>query len=200
MTESAPPHRTAFEANPSSGVDTETGAGPAAAVGPTGDAEKSAEKGTEKGLADTGLSQLGRSTPLPASPEDAVLETFPNPHPDSAYLVRMTCPEFTCLCPITGQPDFAHIVIDIVPDRFCVESKSLKLFLASWRNAGAFHESTTVTIAKRLIAVLAPRWLRVSGFWYPRGGIPIDVLYQTGTPPDGLFIPDPGVSPYRGRA
>jgi 7-cyano-7-deazaguanine reductase len=146
-----------------------------------------------------GLRQLGQPTPLPASPDEATLETFANPDPDTAYLVRFSCPEFTCLCPITGQPDFAHFVIDYVPSDRCVESKSLKLFLASWRNTGAFHESTTLAIAKRLTEAAAPRWLRISGFWYPRGGIPIDVFYQSGDPPTGLHVPDPGVPPYRGR-
>ena len=145
------------------------------------------------------LTQLGRPAAIPASPEDATLETFANPNVGADFLVRFTCPEFTCLCPITGQPDFAHFVIDYVPAKLCVESKSLKLFLASWRNTGAFHESTTMTIAQRLITATAPKWLRVSGFWYPRGGIPIDVFFQTGAPPDGVHVPPPAVEPYRGR-
>lgn len=148
---------------------------------------------------DSGLTQLGRPAAIPESPDEAVLETFANPDPGGPYLVRLSCPEFTCLCPITGQPDFAHFVIDYVPDGLCVESKSLKLFLASWRNTGAFHEATTAAIARRLIEATAPRWLRVSGFWYPRGGIPIDVHYQTGAPPADLYVPDPGVASYRGR-
>jgi 7-cyano-7-deazaguanine reductase len=146
-----------------------------------------------------GLTQLGRPTPLPASPEQAILETVPNPHPDVLYLVRLTCPEFTCLCPITGQPDFAHFVIDYAPRQRLVESKSFKLYLASFRNHGAFHEACTVMIGKRLVAVLEPLWLRIGGYWYPRGGIPIDVFWQTGEPPAGLWLPDQGVSPYRGR-
>lgn len=148
---------------------------------------------------DRTLTQLGKEAPIPESPEAAKLETFANPEPGSPYLVRFTCPEFTCLCPITGQPDFAHFVIDYVPDALCVESKSLKLYLASWRNTGSFHEATTMTIARRLIEAMKPKWLRIAGYWYPRGGIPIDVFHQTGPAPDGLFIPDPGVSPYRGR-
>jgi 7-cyano-7-deazaguanine reductase len=142
---------------------------------------------------------LGRAVALPASPGDAVLDTVPNPHPGHLYAVRFACPEFTSLCPITGQPDFAHLVIDYVPDAVILESKSLKLFLGSFRNHGAFHEDCTVAIARRLVAVLAPRWLRIAGYWYPRGGIPIDVFYQTGAPPPGLFLPEPGVAPYRGR-
>lgn len=146
-----------------------------------------------------GLTQLGGATVQPADPEAAVLETVPNPQAGTAYLVRFTAPEFTSLCPITGQPDFAHLVIDYVPGDRLVESKSLKLFLAAFRNHGAFHEDCTVTIAKRLTAVLDPKWLRIGGYWYPRGGIPIDVFYQTGPAPAGVWIPEQGVAPYRGR-
>ncbi|GAB4531540.1 MAG: preQ(1) synthase [Amphiplicatus sp.] len=149
--------------------------------------------------ADRDLSLLGRSAPLPASPEEARLETVPNPHPDALYLARFVAPEFTSLCPVTGQPDFAHLVIDYAPAKLIVESKSLKLFLASFRNHGAFHEDCTVMIAKRLVAAAKPRWLRIGGYWYPRGGIPIDVFYQTGAPPPGLWLPDQGASAYRGR-
>ena len=145
------------------------------------------------------LTQLGRPTEVPAAPDQARLETVPNPHRDKLYLVRFTCPEFTSLCPVTGQPDFAHLVIDYVPDARLVESKSLKLFLASFRNHGAFHENCTLLIAGRLEAVLAPVWLRIGGYWYPRGGLPIDVFYQSGPPPAGLWLPDQGVPPYRGR-
>ncbi len=145
------------------------------------------------------LTQLGHRVLPPASPEEAVIETVPNPHPGTLYAVRFTCPEFTTLCPITGQPDFAHFVIDYVPDVKLVESKSLKLFMGSFRNHAAFHEDCTLTIAKRLVAAAAPNWLRIGGYWYPRGGIPIDVFYQTGAPPDGLHLPDAGVPPYRGR-
>jgi len=147
----------------------------------------------------TRLSQLGQPSALPESPEAATLETVANPHPGETYLVRFTCPEFTSLCPVTGQPDFAHLVIDYVPDRLLVESKSLKLFLGSFRNHGAFHEDCTLAIAKRLRAAIEPVWLRIGGYWYPRGGMPIDVFYQTGTPPEGLWLPDQGVAPYRGR-
>ena len=146
-----------------------------------------------------GLSQLGQKTELPQSPDEAVIESVPNPHPDMNYVVRFTCPEFTSMCPITGQPDFAHLVIDYVAEARLVESKSLKLYLASFRNHGAFHEDCTVAIAKRLVDVLAPNWLRLGGYWYPRGGMPIDVFYQTGPAPDGLWLPDQGVAPYRGR-
>jgi 7-cyano-7-deazaguanine reductase len=145
------------------------------------------------------LTQLGQQSALPASPDEAVLETVPNPHPGTPYLVRFTAPEFTSLCPITGQPDFAHLVIDYVPDQTLVESKSLKLFLASFRNHGAFHEACTVGIGKRFAEACSPLWLRIGGYWYPRGGIPIDVFWQTGEPPKGLFLPDQGVPTYRGR-
>lgn len=145
------------------------------------------------------LTQLGQQARIPATPDEAVLETVPNPHRDTDYLIRFACPEFTSLCPITGQPDFAHIVIDYVPDEAIVESKSLKLFLASFRNHGAFHEDCTVGIGKRLIEAAEPKWLRIGGYWYPRGGIPIDVFWQSGRVPDGLWIPDQGVQPYRGR-
>ncbi len=145
------------------------------------------------------LTQLGRQTGMPASPEEARLEHVANPHPGKRYLIRFAAPEFTSLCPITGQPDFAHLVIDYVPRDRIVESKSLKLFLGSFRNHGAFHEACTVGIAERLIRELDPVWLRIGGYWYPRGGIPIDVFYQSGPPPEGLWLPDQGVPSYRGR-
>jgi len=145
------------------------------------------------------LKQLGGKAEIPASPDAAELETVPDPHPDSLYLVRFVCPEFTSLCPVTGQPDFAHLVIDYAPDKLLVESKSLKLYFASFRNHGTFHEGCTLDIAKRLIDTLSPRWLRIGGYWYPRGGMPIDVFYQSGPPPEGLWLPGQGVPPYRGR-
>jgi 7-cyano-7-deazaguanine reductase len=147
----------------------------------------------------SGLSQLGAHAPIPASPEQAALERVPNPHPDALYLARFTAPEFTSLCPVTGQPDFAHLVIDYAPQDWLVESKSLKLYLTSFRNHGAFHEDCTVSIGLRLHELLQPRWLRIGGYWYPRGGIPIDVFWQSDEPPKGLWLPDPGVPTYRGR-
>jgi 7-cyano-7-deazaguanine reductase len=145
------------------------------------------------------LTHLGSKTELPASPVEATLDAVPNPHPGTLYLARFTCPEFTSICPVTGQPDFAHLVIDYAPAALLVESKSLKLYLGSFRNHGAFHEDCTVAIAKRLEVLLEPRWLRIGGYWYPRGGMPIDVFYQSGPPPGGLWLPDQGVAPYRGR-
>ena len=145
------------------------------------------------------LTQLGGETVLPASPEEAVLERVANPHPNVDYHIRFTCPEFTSLCPVTGQPDFAHLVIDYIPREWIMESKSLKLFLASFRNHGAFHEACTIEVAKRIIATIEPVWLRIGGYWYPRGGIPIDVFYQTSEPPKEIWIPAQDVPAYRGR-
>src|SRR3978361_485577 len=116
------------------------------------------------------LTQLGRETRWPQSPEEALRERAANPHPDALYLARFTAPEFTSLCPVTGQPDFAHVVIDYAPDGWLVESKSLKLYLGSFRNHGAFHEDCTVAIGKKLFGFLAPRFLRIGGYFYPRGG------------------------------
>ena len=146
-----------------------------------------------------GLTQLGAMAKLPASPDEAVLESAPNPQAGTDYLIRFTAPEFTSLCPMTGQPDFAHLVIDYAPAKAIVESKSLKLFLGSFRNHGAFHEDCTVMIGKRIVAAIKPKWLRIGGYWYPRGGIPIDVFWQTGTVPKGLWVPEQGVPTYRGR-
>jgi 7-cyano-7-deazaguanine reductase len=145
------------------------------------------------------ITQLGRTVSLPASPDEATLEFVANPHADTDYFIRFTAPEFTCLCPVTGQPDFAHIVIDYVPADRIVESKSLKLFLGSFRNHAGFHEATTIAIAKRIRDSIVPKWLRIGGYWYPRGGMPIDVFWQTGKLPPGVWVPEQGVAPYRGR-
>ena len=142
---------------------------------------------------------LGREAKIPSAPGEAVLDRIPSPHPAVNYLVRFTCPEFTCLCPITGQPDFAHIVMDYVPGEWLIESKALKLFLSSYRNHGGFHEATTIEIGQMLVARLSPRWFRIGAYWYPRGGIPIDVFWQTGEPPAGVWLPEQGVASYRGR-
>lgn len=147
----------------------------------------------------SGLRQLGAHVDPPHSPQEAVLETVENPQQDVNYCVRFTAPEFTSLCPLTGQPDFAHLVIDYVPQLKLVESKSLKLFLTSFRNHGAFHEDCTVSIARRLVAELDPKWLRIGGYWYPRGGIPIDVFFQHGELPTDVWVADQGVANYRGR-
>ncbi|HUF87603.1 MAG TPA: preQ(1) synthase [Thermohalobaculum sp.] len=150
-------------------------------------------------MTDAKLTALGQPAAIPAHPDEASLDPVPNPHRDTTYVARFVCPEFTALCPVTGQPDFAHLVIDYVPDEFIVESKSLKLYLAAFRNHGAFHEDCTVAIGKRIVAAIAPRWLRIGGYWFPRGGMPIDVFWQTGAPPEGLWLPEQGVAPYRGR-
>jgi len=143
---------------------------------------------------------LGRPVKLPASPDRADLDRVRNPHPESDFVARFTCPEFTSLCPVTGHPDFGIFVIDYVPDRWLLESKSLKLFLFSFRNHGAFHEDCTLMVGKRIADTIAPRFLRVVSFWNPRGGIPIDVFWQTGEIPKGVWLAEPGISPYRGRA
>ena len=145
------------------------------------------------------LSLLGRKAAFPASPDKAVLERVPKPFGKYDYLVRLACPEFTSLCPVTGQPDFAHIVVDYAPGKWLVESKSFKLFLQSFRNHGDFHEACTIAIGDRLIKLLAPKWIRVSAYWYPRGGIPIYVFFERGKLPKGAMAPDTGVAPYRGR-
>jgi 7-cyano-7-deazaguanine reductase len=147
----------------------------------------------------SGPLQLGRAVEWPHTPEEAKLDRVPNPQKDTNYLVRFTAPEFTSLCPVTGQPDFAHLVIDYVPGQWLLESKSLKLYVASFRNHGAFHEDCTVMIGKQIAAEIKPKFLRIGGYWYPRGGIPIDVFWQTGKLPNGMWIPDQGVAPYRGR-
>jgi 7-cyano-7-deazaguanine reductase len=145
------------------------------------------------------VKQLGRNVSLPQSPDEAELERVPNPHTDTHYAARFAAPEFTSLCPVTGQPDFAHLVIDYVPAKWLLESKSLKLYLASFRNHGAFHEDCTVAIGKRIAGLIEPHYLRIGGYWYPRGGIPIDVFWQTGTLPKDVWLPDQGVPSYKGR-
>lgn len=145
------------------------------------------------------LTQLGGSSEIPASPDEATLERVPNPHKDTDYAVRFTAPEFTSICPMTGQPDFAHLMLDYIPGEWLVESKSLKLYLTSFRNHGDFHEACTVAIAKRISETIEPKWLRLGGYWYPRGGMPIDIFYQTGEAPKNIWVPDQDVPNYRGR-
>ncbi|AAV88950.1 7-cyano-7-deazaguanine reductase [Zymomonas mobilis subsp. mobilis ZM4 = ATCC 31821] len=142
---------------------------------------------------------LGKNSPIPQSPEEASLDYVPNPRQGKNYLIRFAIPEFTSLCPVTGQPDFAHLVIDYVPDKLIVESKSLKLFLGSFRNHRAFHEDCTVGIGEKLFTEMKAQWLRIGGYWYPRGGIPIDVFWQSGAAPQDVWLPEQGVPPYRGR-
>jgi len=145
------------------------------------------------------LEQLGGDVGAPTGPDAAELERVANPTTDHDYVVRLVAPEFTSICPVTGQPDFAHLVIDYVPGEWIVESKSFKLYLTSFRNHGDFHEACTTGIAKRLVEELSPKFLRIGGYWYPRGGIPIDIFMSFGELPKGLWLPDQGVQSYRGR-
>ena len=126
----------------------------------------------------------------------AGLETFPNP---GVSRVELESDELVAVCPITGQADMYVATIEFEPDRLCLESKSLKLYLASFRNHGAFHEDVTISIAKRVVELIEPRWLRIGGYWYPRGGMPIDVFWQAGRLPKGVWVPDQGVASHRAR-
>ncbi len=114
---------------------------------------------------------------MPSQPSKS-LERFPNPHPERDYVVHMDMPEFTCLCPLTGQPDFAHFMLDFIPDEHNVELKSLKLYLWSFRDEGAFHEAMSNRIADDIIQLIQPRYLRLLGRWYVRGGISTDLLIE----------------------
>ncbi|MBL0848551.1 MAG: NADPH-dependent 7-cyano-7-deazaguanine reductase QueF [Candidatus Liberibacter ctenarytainae] len=145
------------------------------------------------------LSLLGKSAKICENPADALLEKIPSQNKNLNYVVRFTVPEFTSLCPVTSQPDFAHIIIDYIPQDWLIESKSLKLFMTSFRNHGAFHEDCSVYIAQRLVTFLEPKWLRIGAYWYPRGGMPIDVFWQTSSPPEGTYLPSQDVPNYRGR-
>ena len=145
------------------------------------------------------IKQLGKKVVFADSPDKAVLEKANNPHTDEFYVARSSSPEFTSLCPITGQPDFAHIILDYIPNKYLLESKSFKLFIQSFRNHGAFHEDVTLYIAKRIEKEIKPVWLRIGGYFYPRGGIPIDVFWQTDVPPKKVWIPDNNINIYNGR-
>ena len=131
---------------------------------------------------DEGLKALGTKTVYSQDYDPAVLESFENRHPEGDYWVRFNCPEFTSLCPITGQPDFAEIRISYIPDRRMVESKSLKLYLFSFRNHGAFHEDCVNIIMKDLVRLMDPRYIEVTGFFTPRGGISIHPYANYGRP------------------
>lgn len=138
----------------------------------------------------TGLTQLGKRAKPAREPQKAVLETFENRHSGTDYTVRLSAPEFTTMCPITGQPDFATIIVDYVPSGLLVESKSFKLFLGSFRNFGTFHEDCTVYIHDRLKEAMSPKFIRVYGLWNARGGIAIDVVVESGTlPPSCTLLP-----------
>jgi 7-cyano-7-deazaguanine reductase len=144
------------------------------------------------------FTQLGKRAKIAGTPQKAILETFRNPHPGTDYVVRLSAPEFTALCPITGQPDFAKIVVDYVPSDRLVESKSLKLFLGSFRNYGTFHEDCTVYVHDRLKEAMVPKFIRVTGLWNARGGIAIDVVVETGLLPSSCSILPLGKTDYRG--
>ena len=145
------------------------------------------------------LKNLGKESLIPSKPNNKVLEKVKNPKLGVTYSVRFTCPEFTSLCPVTGQPDFGHLIIDYIPNVYLVESKSLKLYLLGFRNHGAFHEDCSITIAQEIVDLLEPTWLRIGAYWYPRGGIPIDVFWQTGQPPEDIFLPNQDFPIYKGR-
>ena len=145
------------------------------------------------------LDALGKKSNIPKHPDKSVLERITNPKIGISYSIRLTCPEFTSICPVTSQPDFAHLIIDYVPNRFIVESKSFKLYLLGYRNHGAFHEDCTITIAQDIVELLSPKWFRIGGYWYPRGGIPIDIFWQSSEKPKNLFIPKYNFPIYRGR-
>ena len=148
---------------------------------------------------DKDLNALGYKSKIPDFPNSSILEKISNPKVGIDYSIRFTCPEFTSICPVTSQPDFAYIIIDYVPGKFIVESKSFKLYLLGYRNHGAFHEDCTISIAQDIVNLLDPKWLRIGGYWYPRGGIPIDIFWQTSEKPKNLFIPDHSVENYKGR-
>lgn len=150
-------------------------------------------------MANKKLKHLGQQSDLATEPSLEILEAVPNPHQDVSYLTRFTCPEFTSICPITGQPDFAHFVIDYIADKSIIESKSLKLYMASYRNHGAYHEDCSIQIAKDIISCIKPRWFRIGGYWYPRGGIPIDIFFESGSRPENMSVPDLNVPNYKGR-
>ena len=133
------------------------------------------------------------------NPDINILDSVDNPHSDLDYLIKFSCPEFTSICPVTSQPDFANIIIEYVPNKKMVESKSLKLYLTSFRNHGAFHEDCTIRIAKDLILLMNPKWFRISGYWYPRGGIPIDNFFQTGEVPKNIHLEHNKEYNYKGR-
>jgi len=114
-------------------------------------------------------------TKLPSSPQEAILETFDNLYAKRDYEITFNCPEFTSLCPVTGQPDFGEIIIKYIPDKLCIESKSLKIFLFSFRNHNTFHEEVVNTILDKLVKESRPRWAEVTGNFRPRGGISLNI-------------------------
>ncbi len=142
---------------------------------------------------------LGIKKNVNEDPEKFVLDSVENPHPDKNYSIRFTAPEFTSICPITSQPDFGTIIIDYIPNKVILESKSLKLYLFSFRNYGGFHEDCTIKIGKKVIESIKPKWIRIITIWNPRGGIPIDVFFQEGKIPKNVFIQKIDAPIYRSR-
>lgn len=153
-------------------------------------------------MSDADMGVLGRFAGVPDTPEGFVFDRIDNPNPQRLYVCRFTVPEFTSLCPKTGQPDFATVVIDYIPRKFLVESKSLKLYMFSYRNHGAYHEAVINEIGEDLVEVLNPIWMRVAGIFNARGGIPIDVWFHHGRIPSELSVHDVPAMPqpaFRGR-
>jgi 7-cyano-7-deazaguanine reductase len=140
---------------------------------------------------------LGQKSELPTVPTSFILDPVSNPYPEIKYVARFTCPEFSSLCPVTSQPDFATMVIDYIPGKYLVESKSLKLYLGSYRNHQAFHEACVIQIGRHIIECVQPIWFRIAGYFNARGGIPIDVFYEDGA--RVATIPDLDSRAYRGR-
>ena len=126
----------------------------------------------------TQISQLGKTSAIPSTPDDAVLERVPNPHADTLYVTRFVCPEFTSMCPKTGQPDFGTLTISYIAETPCYELKSLKLYLQQFRNPGAFYEAVTNRILDALVAATSPRWMAIVGEFTPRGGISTTVTAE----------------------
>ena len=136
------------------------------------------------------IAYLGKKTQISKSPLGYKFDKIKNNNKDTTYNIRITVPEFTSICPVTSQPDFATLVIDYIPNLLIVESKSFKLFIQSFRNYGIFHEDVTVMIGKNLRKSLRPKWIRCLGYFAPRGGIPIDVFWQSSTPPKNIHLPE----------
>lgn len=130
-----------------------------------------------------GLTLLGNSeAAFPKSPQQATIETFPNPKPARDYSIRLECPDFTSLCPVTGQPDFAEILVEYVPDKLCIETKSLKLYLASYRNVHSFNEHVINSILDDLVEACRPRRIKIEGKFVPRGGLSLSVTAEHPNP------------------
>ena len=132
---------------------------------------------------------LGKKVLVPQSPKNYKFDKIENKYIGSKFVIRLRVPEFTSICPVTDQPDFAFILIDYIPNNWIVESKSFKLYIHSFRNYGIFHEEATLLIGKSMYKQLKFKWIRISSFFAPRGGIPIDTFWQSSNPPKGIFLP-----------